>query len=67
MNKDNIREITIKVFPEIGNAYKVTIDIDYNKDIEEQVDSWIDENLKLVQTWDFEQEVFYDSDGNVVL
>ena len=51
MNEENLKEVTIKIFPEIGNSYKLIISINNNQEIEEQIDSWIDENLKFVQEW----------------
>ena len=67
MCENNIKEVMIKIFPEINDAYKVIISVDDRYDVEEQIDSWIDENLKFVQEWEFGEEMFYDDKGNIIL
>ena len=54
-NEDMIynKEVTIKVFPDMGNCYYVTIDIDDRYDAEEQIDNWMDYSLMNVSHWKF--------------
>lgn len=50
----NEKEITIRVLPDFGSAYYVTIIVDGNFDIEGQVDAWVNDNLINVQDWEWE-------------
>lgn len=43
--------VYIKIYPEYGEPYDVSFMIDSIIDDEEQVDAWIDENLKNVCYW----------------
>lgn len=52
-NMINQKEVTIKVFPDVGNCYYVTINIDDRYDAEEQIDNWIDYSLCNVQDWEW--------------
>lgn len=49
----NEREVTIKVYPDCGNCYYVTLVIDDRFDAEEQVDVWMDYNLINGQDWEW--------------
>lgn len=48
-----MRDITICVLPEFGNAYYVTLAVDDRFDVEEQINEWMDDNLINVQDWEF--------------
>jgi len=47
------KEVIIKVFPENRKMYKATVNIDSTYDEEEQIDMWVDENLKNVSDWEW--------------
>ena len=48
-----MNETKLKIYPEIGDAYTVTVNIpESTTDIEEWIDSWMDDNLKLVQNYE---------------
>lgn len=48
-----MNETRLKIYPEIGDAYTVTVNVPENvSDIEEWIDSWMDDNLKLVQNYE---------------
>lgn len=49
-----MKEITIKIFPSVGDTYKVTFEIneEINIDIETQIDSWIENNLQNVEHYE---------------
>lgn len=48
-----MNETKLKIYPEIGDAYTVTVNIPANTtDIEEWIGNWIDDNLKLVQNYE---------------
>lgn len=48
-----MNEIKLKIYPEIGDTYTVTVNIPENTtNIEEWIDNWMDDNLKLVQNYE---------------
>lgn len=51
---ENEREVTIRVYPDCGHAYSVTLVIDEDGDAFDQVDEWMDYSLINVQQWEFE-------------
>lgn len=48
----NIEIFLIKIFPNQGNSYYVTVVIDNIFNDEEQVSIWIEDNLKNVAFWE---------------
>jgi hypothetical protein len=49
----NTKDVSVKIFPNHGNSYHVVITIDNMFDDEEQVDIWIEDNLKDVAFWEW--------------
>lgn len=49
----NMKIVLIKVLPNHGNSYYVTLTIDNIFDEEEQVDIWVEDNLKDVAFWEW--------------
>lgn len=49
----NMKDVSVKIFPNCGNSYRVIITIDNMFDDEEQVDIWIEDNLKDVAFWEW--------------
>lgn len=52
----DMQEVTIKVFPEFGEAYVailLTEDTDSLELMEENVENWVSDNLINVQAWEF--------------
>ena len=47
----NMKIVLIKIFPNHGNSYYVTLTIDNIFNEEEQVDIWVEDNLKDVAFW----------------
>lgn len=50
----NERCATVRVLCKFGNVYYVTFKIDSRLDAEEQVNSWVNNNLINWQTWEIE-------------
>lgn len=48
----NMEIFLIKIFPNQGNSYYVTVAIDNIFNDEEQVSIWIEDNLKNVAFWE---------------
>ena len=49
----NTKDVSIKIFPNHGNSYRVTVTVDNMFDHEEQIDIWIEDNLKDVASWEW--------------
>lgn len=49
---ENQHEVTIRVYPDMGHAYTVTVTIDGDGDIEDLIDEWMDYSLINVQQWE---------------
>lgn len=47
----DVKRVNVMVYPETGNAYTVEVAVDSVDDIEDQVNEFVDENLKMVQSW----------------
>lgn len=45
--------VKFKVFPSVGDAYEVVVYIPNDRDREEFIDGFIEENLKNVEDWQF--------------
>jgi hypothetical protein len=48
-----MKNVSVKIFPNCGNPYQVIVTIDSMFDDEEQIDIWIEENLKDVASWEW--------------
>ena len=44
-------EMTIKIYPDIGDVYKIILFVPKDVDAEEFVDIFLDENVKHVADW----------------
>ncbi len=47
------REVAIKVLPEFGDAYKITLLVPSDRDEEEFIEDWLEDHAINVQDWEF--------------
>ena len=50
---ENKHEVAIKVFPEFGDVYKITLLVPKGRDEEEFIEDWLEDHTTNVQDWEF--------------